>query len=168
MPSWVGREIGDEDAAQDLLLALVGVDWVALEPGQLLARLPDVTAPRGGQVQEGAVRLPGQAQEPRPVVRSLGSTLNALTVPFAAELRDTPIKPNTADPGYSTTDRNAHGDHRTVKQGAKAAGATSPACRLAHLHELQIVESGRRTTRGPTGTPPRRREGDAPGHACQQ
>ena len=49
------------------------------------------------------------------------TALNALTVQFAAELRDTPVKVNAADPGYTATDMNQHQGHRTVEQGATAA-----------------------------------------------
>jgi NAD(P)-dependent dehydrogenase (short-subunit alcohol dehydrogenase family) len=47
------------------------------------------------------------------------TAINALTVQFANELRDTPIKVNSADPGYVATDLNQHSGPRTVQQGAK-------------------------------------------------
>ncbi|HVP29674.1 MAG TPA: SDR family oxidoreductase [Myxococcota bacterium] len=46
------------------------------------------------------------------------SALNAITVQFAHELRDTPIKVNAADPGYVATDMNRHQGVRSVAQGA--------------------------------------------------
>jgi NAD(P)-dependent dehydrogenase (short-subunit alcohol dehydrogenase family) len=49
------------------------------------------------------------------------TALNAMTVQFANELRGTPIKINSADPGYVATDLNNHGGNRTVEQGAKIA-----------------------------------------------
>ncbi len=49
------------------------------------------------------------------------TALNAMTVEFAKELRDTPIKVNAADPGYTTTDMNNHSGTRTVEKGARAA-----------------------------------------------
>jgi NAD(P)-dependent dehydrogenase (short-subunit alcohol dehydrogenase family) len=57
------------------------------------------------------------------------TALNAVTVQFAKELRDTPIKVNAADPGYVATDLNQHRGPRTVAQGATAAVrlATLPA-----------------------------------------
>ena len=58
------------------------------------------------------------------------AALNMQTVLFAAELaRDTPIKVNSADPGYTATDLNGHQGTRTVAQGAKEAVrlATLPA-----------------------------------------
>ena len=57
------------------------------------------------------------------------AALNMITVLFAAELKDTPIKVNAADPGYTATDLNQHSGPRTVQQGATAAVrlATLPA-----------------------------------------
>lgn len=49
------------------------------------------------------------------------TAVNALTVLFAAELKDTPIKVNAADPGYTATDMTQHRGYRTVEQGATAA-----------------------------------------------
>lgn len=57
------------------------------------------------------------------------TALNALTVHFSKELKDTPIKINSAAPGYTATDLNQHSGTRTVQQGATAAVrlATLPA-----------------------------------------
>ena len=49
------------------------------------------------------------------------SAVNGVTVAFAIELRDTPIKVNAADPGYCATDLNAHSGPRTATQGAEIA-----------------------------------------------
>ncbi|MGN9906066.1 SDR family oxidoreductase [Phytohabitans sp. LJ34] len=49
------------------------------------------------------------------------SALNSITVTYANELRDTPIKVNAADPGYCATDLNGHAGPRTPAQGAVAA-----------------------------------------------
>jgi NAD(P)-dependent dehydrogenase (short-subunit alcohol dehydrogenase family) len=48
------------------------------------------------------------------------TALNAMTIQFAHELKDTPIKVNAADPGYVATDINQHRGIRTVQQGATA------------------------------------------------
>ena len=48
------------------------------------------------------------------------TALNAMTIQFAHELKDTPIKVNAADPGYVATDINEHRGPRTVEQGATA------------------------------------------------
>jgi len=46
------------------------------------------------------------------------TALNAFTVMLAHELKDTPVKVNAADPGFTATDMNGHGGHQTVEQGA--------------------------------------------------
>ncbi len=48
------------------------------------------------------------------------SALNALTLQFAYELRKTPIKVNSAAPGFVATDINQFRGTRTVGQGAIA------------------------------------------------
>ncbi|MDC0670456.1 SDR family oxidoreductase [Nannocystis radixulma] len=47
------------------------------------------------------------------------SALNAVTIAFAQELADTPIKVNAACPGYTATDLNAHSGPRSVVEGAR-------------------------------------------------
>ncbi|MEH2198384.1 SDR family oxidoreductase [Nostoc sp.] len=49
------------------------------------------------------------------------TVVNAITVLLAAELKDTPIKVNAADPGFTATDINQYQGYRTVEQGAIAA-----------------------------------------------
>jgi NAD(P)-dependent dehydrogenase (short-subunit alcohol dehydrogenase family) len=46
------------------------------------------------------------------------TALNAFTVMLAHELKDTAIKVNSADPGFTATDLNNHRGYRTVEQGA--------------------------------------------------
>lgn len=57
------------------------------------------------------------------------TAVNGVTVAFAKELKDVPIKVNAADPGYCATDLNGHSGPRTATQGAQAAVrlATLPA-----------------------------------------
>ena len=52
-----------------------------------------------------------------------------ITVALASELKDTAIKVNAADPGYTATDLNQNSGPRSVQQGATAAVrlATLPA-----------------------------------------
>ena len=47
------------------------------------------------------------------------AALNMLTVHLAYELRDTAIKVNSANPGYTATDLNQHRGHQTVAEGAE-------------------------------------------------
>jgi NAD(P)-dependent dehydrogenase (short-subunit alcohol dehydrogenase family) len=49
------------------------------------------------------------------------AALNMMTVHLAYELRDTAIKVNSADPGYTATDMNQHQGNQTVEQGAAEA-----------------------------------------------
>lgn len=49
------------------------------------------------------------------------AALNMMTVIWADQLKDTPIKINSANPGYVATDLNAHSGPRTVEQGATVA-----------------------------------------------
>jgi NAD(P)-dependent dehydrogenase (short-subunit alcohol dehydrogenase family) len=49
------------------------------------------------------------------------AALNSLTLQFANELRDTPLKINAADPGYVRTDMTRNDGSRTPEQGAAIA-----------------------------------------------
>jgi NAD(P)-dependent dehydrogenase (short-subunit alcohol dehydrogenase family) len=57
------------------------------------------------------------------------SALNMITAIYAKELRDTPIKVNAANPGYTKTDLNRNSGFRSVEEGAEASVylATLPA-----------------------------------------
>jgi NAD(P)-dependent dehydrogenase (short-subunit alcohol dehydrogenase family) len=57
------------------------------------------------------------------------SAVNMVTVMYAKELRDTPIKVNAANPGYCATDLNGNSGFRTAAQGAEVVVrlATLPA-----------------------------------------
>lgn len=57
------------------------------------------------------------------------AALNMLTVQLAAELRDSGIKVNSANPGFTATDLNQHRGYQTIEQGA------AEAIRLALLPE---------------------------------
>jgi NAD(P)-dependent dehydrogenase (short-subunit alcohol dehydrogenase family) len=60
-------------------------------------------------------------QYPMLAYNSSKTALNAVTVAYANELRDTGIKVNAADPGYCATDLNGYSGYRTAEQGANAA-----------------------------------------------
>jgi NAD(P)-dependent dehydrogenase (short-subunit alcohol dehydrogenase family) len=53
--------------------------------------------------------------------QSSKTALNAVTVGYAKELRETPIKVNAADPGFTATDLNNYRGYRTVEQAAVIA-----------------------------------------------
>ena len=84
----------------------------------------------------GSLALNGDAASPFAAARLLSyntskAALNMQTVLFAGELagEGSPIKVNSACPGYVATDLNNHQGHRTVEQGAREAVrlATLPA-----------------------------------------
>ena len=49
------------------------------------------------------------------------AALNMITAMYARELRDTPIKVNAANPGYTKTDLNRNSGFRSVAEGAEAS-----------------------------------------------
>ena len=88
----------------------------------------------------GSLTLNGDPTWPHADVKYLGysaskAALNMMTVQLAYELRDTAIKVNSADPGYTATDLNGHRGTQTIPEGA------AEAIRLALLPDD-----------GPTGT----------------
>jgi NAD(P)-dependent dehydrogenase (short-subunit alcohol dehydrogenase family) len=69
-------------------------------------------------------QMPGSVAYP-----SSKSALNMVTAMYAKELRDTPIKVNAANPGYTKTDLNRNSGFRSAAEGAEASVylATLPA-----------------------------------------
>lgn len=59
-------------------------------------------------------QMPGSAQYP-----SSKSAVNMLTAMYAKELRDTPIKVNAANPGFTATDFTDHRGFRSAAEGAE-------------------------------------------------
>jgi NAD(P)-dependent dehydrogenase (short-subunit alcohol dehydrogenase family) len=82
-------------------------------------RIVNMSSGLGSLTQTSDLQLPHAAVNLL-AYNSSKSAVNALTVQFANELRDTPIKVNAADPGYVATDLNQHQGYRTVQQGATA------------------------------------------------
>jgi NAD(P)-dependent dehydrogenase (short-subunit alcohol dehydrogenase family) len=52
---------------------------------------------------------------------SAKTALNMITALYAKELRDTPVKVNAANPGYTKTDLNGNSGFRSVLEGAEAS-----------------------------------------------
>jgi NAD(P)-dependent dehydrogenase (short-subunit alcohol dehydrogenase family) len=74
----------------------------------------------------GSLALASQPDSPVAQMAILGyntskTALNSMTVQFANELKDTPIKVNAICPGYCATDLNGNSGPRTAAQGAVAA-----------------------------------------------
>ncbi len=59
-------------------------------------------------------QMPASVQYP-----SSKAALNMITVMYAKELRDTPIKVNSANPGFTATDFNGHRGFRSAAEGAE-------------------------------------------------
>jgi NAD(P)-dependent dehydrogenase (short-subunit alcohol dehydrogenase family) len=98
------------------------------------ARIVNVSSGLGSLTQNADPNYPSFA------VKYLGynsskAALNMLTVHLAYELRDTPIKVNSSDPGYTATALNQHRGTQSIPEGA------AETIRLALLPED-----------GPTGT----------------
>ena len=95
------------------------------------AMLPLLRRSRRGRIVNvssslGSLALTSDPVTPMSQFLALGyntskSALNAMTVQFANELRQTPIKVNAICPGYCATDINNHSGPRTPAQGAVAA-----------------------------------------------
>jgi NAD(P)-dependent dehydrogenase (short-subunit alcohol dehydrogenase family) len=71
----------------------------------------------------GSITLNNDPEWEYEAVKLLGynaskAAMNMLTVQLAWELRDTAIKVNSADPGYTATDLNGNSGHQTVEEGA--------------------------------------------------
>jgi len=98
------------------------------------ARIVNVSSGLGSLAQNGDLDYPAAATKLIGYSASKAA-LNMLTVQLAYLLRDTTIKVNSADPGYTATDLNGHRGPQTVPQGA------AEAVRLALLPDD-----------GPTGT----------------
>ncbi|MFF2908328.1 SDR family oxidoreductase [Paenibacillus sp. NPDC057934] len=80
------------------------------------ARIVNISSLRGSLGAEGA--FTGQ---PSISYSSSKTALNALTVHYARELADTPIKVNAGAPGHVATDFNGHSGTRTPEEGAAIA-----------------------------------------------
>lgn len=88
----------------------------------------------------GSITQNADSNWPYAAVKILGynaskAALNMFTVHLAYELRSTPIKVNSVDPGYTATDLNNNQGHQTVPEGA------------AEAIRLALLEAD-----GPTGT----------------
>jgi NAD(P)-dependent dehydrogenase (short-subunit alcohol dehydrogenase family) len=79
-------------------------------------RVVNVTSKRGSIGEEGA-----WAGQPSMVYSSSKTALNALTVHYAREFADSPIKINGAAPGHVATDFNNFRGTRTPDEGAAVA-----------------------------------------------
>jgi NAD(P)-dependent dehydrogenase (short-subunit alcohol dehydrogenase family) len=79
-------------------------------------RIVNVTSKRGSIGEEGA-----WVGQPSMSYSSSKTALNALTVHYARELANTPVKVNGAAPGHVATDFNNFRGTRTPEEGAAGA-----------------------------------------------
>jgi NAD(P)-dependent dehydrogenase (short-subunit alcohol dehydrogenase family) len=83
-------------------------------------RIVNVSSAMGSLTRQAAP----DSQIPIMSYSSSKAALNALTVAYAADLRDTPITVVSVDPGYCATDLNRHTGPRSADEGAAVvAGA---------------------------------------------
>jgi len=83
-------------------------------------RIVNVSSGLGSLTQNGDPNYSGAATKLLGYSASKAA-LNMFTVQLAYELRDTPIKVNSVDPGYTATDLNGHRGHQTIPEGAAEA-----------------------------------------------
>ncbi|HLK67399.1 MAG TPA: SDR family oxidoreductase [Bryobacteraceae bacterium] len=84
------------------------------------ARIVNVSSGLGSLTRNGDPAFPGAATKLIGYSASKAA-LNMLTVQLAYLLRDTRIKVNAADPGYTATDLNGHRGTQTIPEGAAEA-----------------------------------------------
>jgi NAD(P)-dependent dehydrogenase (short-subunit alcohol dehydrogenase family) len=84
------------------------------------ARIVNVSSGLGSLTQNGDPAYPS-ANTKLIGYSASKAALNMLTVQLAYLLRDTAIKVNSADPGYTATDLNGHSGPQTIPEGAAEA-----------------------------------------------
>jgi NAD(P)-dependent dehydrogenase (short-subunit alcohol dehydrogenase family) len=99
------------------------------------ARIVNVSSEVGSIASRTDPDGPMAVMPPSLPYTSSKTALNMVTAMYAMELKDTPIKVNAANPGYTATDLNGHNGFRTPAEGAEVS---------VHLATLD--------SDGPTGT----------------
>jgi len=83
------------------------------------ARIVNVSSEVGSITGESDPAHPLAQMPPSVPYPSSKAALNMITVMYAKELRDTPIKVNSANPGWTATDFNNHSGFRPAAEGAE-------------------------------------------------
>jgi NAD(P)-dependent dehydrogenase (short-subunit alcohol dehydrogenase family) len=84
-------------------------------------RIVNVSSEVGSIVLRADPDGPMAAMPPSLPYTSSKTALNMVTVMYARELADTPIKVNAANPGYAATDLNFNSGFRTAAEGAEVS-----------------------------------------------
>jgi NAD(P)-dependent dehydrogenase (short-subunit alcohol dehydrogenase family) len=125
-------EFGAKPSAVDLAKVRAVYDTNVFGPMAMIqSMLPLLRKSKHGRIVNvssslGSMTLFSQPDSPLAQFQVLGyntskSALNSMTVQFAHELKDTPIKVNAICPGYCATDINGNSGPRSAAQGAVAA-----------------------------------------------
>jgi NAD(P)-dependent dehydrogenase (short-subunit alcohol dehydrogenase family) len=85
------------------------------------ARIVNVSSEVGSIASRTDPDGPMAAMPPSLAYTSSKTALNMVTAMYAMELKDTPIKVNAANPGYTATDLNGHSGFRTAAEGAEVS-----------------------------------------------
>lgn len=85
------------------------------------ARIVNVSSEVGSIASLSSDSTPLGAMAPSAQYPSSKAAVNMLTAQYAKELRDTPIKVNAANPGFTATDFTNHRGVRTAGQGAEVS-----------------------------------------------
>ncbi len=83
------------------------------------ARIVNVSSEVGSITGQSDPAHPLAQMPPSVQYPSSKAALNMITVMYAKELRDTPIKVNAANPGFTATDFNNHRGFRSASEGAE-------------------------------------------------
>jgi NAD(P)-dependent dehydrogenase (short-subunit alcohol dehydrogenase family) len=80
-------------------------------------RIVNVSSGLGSLTQNGDISYPAASAKFLGYAGSKAA-INMLTIQLAFELHDSPIKVNSADPGFTATDMNGHRGTQTAEEGA--------------------------------------------------
>jgi NAD(P)-dependent dehydrogenase (short-subunit alcohol dehydrogenase family) len=83
------------------------------------ARIVNVSSEVGSIAAQGDPDHPLGQMPPSVQYPSSKAALNMITVMYAKELKDTPVKVNSANPGFTATDFNDHRGFRSAAEGAE-------------------------------------------------
>jgi NAD(P)-dependent dehydrogenase (short-subunit alcohol dehydrogenase family) len=124
-----GNPVGETDLAVMQEVYEVNVFGVIRVTNAMLPLLRRAPAARIVNVSSEVGSIASQTDPASPLAQmpaslaypSSKAAVNMITAMYAKELRDTPIKVNAANPGYTKTDLNRNSGFRSVAEGAEAS-----------------------------------------------